>query len=122
MIPNQQTIKYKVADWLHRNPSSSIEAVINCLPGRKKCYLRVCVSELISDGLLIESNGLLTCGREFQEHFDHLEVEIAQAPKVEIVPPRVVNVFTPEMKNYRLPVMGTRPEEMEIMQARSKHL
>lgn len=114
MIPQQHTIKYKIGDWLHRNPGSKIEAVFRALPGRRENYPRVCVSELIAAGLLTESNGLLNCGREFNDYFAQLTIEEAEAPKVDLVPPRTAPAFKPLSAKNMLPKVPTRDDAQPL--------
>lgn len=114
MIPQQHTVKYKIGDWLHRNPGSTIEQLIKGLPGRRANYLRVCASELIAAGLLVQSNGLLNCGRKFQEYFDQLSVEEAQTPTVDLVPPRGPVPFKPLSAKNMLTKIPPRDDALPL--------
>lgn len=123
MIPHHTTIKFKIGQFLHRKPSSTLEDVYTALRGRKQRYLCECVAEMIRDGLIVEISGRMSCGRAMQKHFSQIaEAQRQEKVLLQIAQPRCVNRFTPAMTGYKLNTLGTRPEALEIMQARSKHL
>lgn len=122
MIPHANTVKFKCCEWLHANPGATAEQVLRNLSRNKRSVVFRHIDEMTATGMLISASGVLTCGRNMQRHFDQIEANKQDKPEVQIVPPRHVNLFTPPMTGYKLNVFGTRPEALEIMQARSKHL
>lgn len=89
MIPHHTTIKFKIGQFLHRKPSSTMEDVCTALRGRKQRYLCECVAEMIRDGQIVEISGRLSCARAMQRHFDQLaEAAERQNVELQIVPPR----------------------------------
>lgn len=95
MIPHANTVKYKIGQWLHLNPSSTHQQVWESMRSRRSPLVFGFINEMICDGMLINEGGKLALGKAMQRHFDQLSAEEEQKPKLEIVPARTAPEFRP---------------------------
>lgn len=105
-LPPSHTARYKVYEAIYEYGPINLAGLIEKLPKVTKETIRSALQAGRENDILAHKDGDWSATSAAINYFDGLETQ----PKYvgEIVPPRVINVWTPEMRGYEANLMKLR--------------